>query len=744
MAKLKRIKNIIAIFLFCFLILYTICQYLEHISIEEKYANPEANDYFYDVSIIKRNDIGLFSDDNKEYILNAKNNVFKKNILELISKYIDGSSINFKGKYREGIEDLIKNTNTIFLGDSNVKHFLYYDVLSPECYIEFEGKNIIEQAELVQDKLGKDISNIIIFNGYNIDAFNSSNEYIKAYKNLIKKIKNKIPNVNIYICSLLPATRKVIYEDLESPLPQKVYNGKSFDIALENEKNLGAVYVDTKWMLKDDIHKNDGVHMKKEFYETFIPYLTYFVNLNSQVSTDISEDSIEVVEIVETMDNNDKYILKRRENDAKVGENDIYYYDCDEQWDLFVKKYGEDALKVIKDSVFIGDSHLDRLLRPIVANITAICKPKRTLRQLEQEINQACVMDKKNIVIYTGNNDVNEEIKEYEYEYRYIHDLVSVSNVTDVFVCSFMVNSKSGLSGNKQDDVIKKICEEYDNFHYVDFRSVWDNSFVTNDRHLNFRFSFLALDKLIRKMNEEKGEKLSIDENIDLIAYNEKYINLDNSILSTQSNIEIAVGNNDSVETIKFGKYNGNDIEWIFMKSDKDGDIYMSKYLYFNMAYNSEQIPVTWENSTLRKYLNTDFYDNVFTKNEKESIVSSYVHKSDNEMTGQSGGNDTYDYIYIPSIEELKEYVGNLNNEDEINKKLATRCFDLKQNKDIYVNKNYEKWYYGNSPYWVRTPGLYNDDVAFVNFNGSISNNGIQISYDKNGVRLMIKIRRDA
>jgi hypothetical protein len=65
-----------------------------------------------------------------------------------------------------------------------VKHFEYYDILDKELYFANEGKNIFEQAKLIED-INYDIENIILFNGYNLDKYNSSEEYVESYLNII-------------------------------------------------------------------------------------------------------------------------------------------------------------------------------------------------------------------------------------------------------------------------------------------------------------------------------------------------------------------------------------------------------------------------------------------------------------------------------------------------------------------------------------------------------------------------------
>ena len=738
----KTIKNLI--FIVTLIVVWTAVIFFDQ-RITVGMSKTTLDDYYYDVNLIERNELGLFSKANTDYILKATNKGCKEKILELISNHNQGKDQKFDGDFRRQIEKLLNDTKTIFIGDSNVKHFSYYDLLDEKYYIEFEGKDIKKQNNLIGDKVDNSIKNIIIFNGYNLDEFEGSEDYINAYNNLINEIIKKTPDVNIFICSLIPATKEIIREDLESPLPHKIYLGKEFDIALENYKFDKAMYVDTKWLVNEKDHKEDGVHMNKDFYEIFIPYLTYFSNLYNPDN--------HFIENVATESDVELYVETRTDTNS---DNDIYIFDSDEEWNLFKRKYGNEALKVLKDSIFVGDSHADRLLRPIISYLTCILKPRKTLRRLELEINQAMTKDKKYIVIYTGNNDCfeNTDIKEYEYEYRYIHDLFQISDATDIFICSYFANNKNSTSSNgkEYDDVIMKICNEYDDFHYIDFKPIYDTKYILSDNHLDFRFNIQAIETMIKVMNETFGNEVKIYEDIDIVAYNEN--KLLESINQSKGNYDTAesetvndinVGNSiienvnlDLEKTIKMGKWEGNDIEWEIIDRNDDECILLSKYIYLCKPYNETQKSVTWEQSTLRKYLNGEFKDKAFSDEEKSRIIESYIENDDNEATGQKGGNKTLDYVYIPSIKDLEKYFGKNYDEGTL-KKLSAKAINI--NDGIFKNNTEGAWYRGNSPYWLRTPGLYDDDASYVNFNGEIINNGVKVSFDKNGVRLMIKVR---
>lgn len=76
-------------------------------------------------------------------------------------------------------------------------------------------------------------------------------------------------------------------------------------------------------------------------------------------------------------------------------------------------------------------------------------------------------------------------------------------------------------------------------------------------------------------------------------------------------------------EYFTLGKWNKKDIVWQILKYSKDGKsaLVISRDVLFSRPYdeNQERYP-DWSSSSLRKYLNEDFYKNAFSKKERKLI----------------------------------------------------------------------------------------------------------------------------
>lgn len=125
----------------------------------------------------------------------------------------------------------------------------------------------------------------------------------------------------------------------------------------------------------------------------------------------------------------------------------------------------------------------------------------------------------------------------------------------------------------------------------------------------------------------------------------------------------------DEMDTVTFGSYPQSDasgntkelIEWIVLDRQGDKTLLLSKYILDCKCYNNKFEDVTWETSSLRNWLNSDFYDNAFNGSEQEKIQTTNVITNNNIFRGTKGGNNTQDKIFSISIEEVRRYFGNGN-----------------------------------------------------------------------------------
>ena len=128
-------------------------------------------------------------------------------------------------------------------------------------------------------------------------------------------------------------------------------------------------------------------------------------------------------------------------------------------------------------------------------------------------------------------------------------------------------------------------------------------------------------------------------------------------------------------DIIKFGHYeqDGNttngkeEIEWQVLKVESDRVLVVSKYALDCKKYNETYTDSTWENCTLRNWLNNDFKNAAFTSAEQAKIPTVTVVNENNPKHGTEGGNNTNDQLFCLSIGEIESYFGSYseyNSED--------------------------------------------------------------------------------
>jgi len=121
---------------------------------------------------------------------------------------------------------------------------------------------------------------------------------------------------------------------------------------------------------------------------------------------------------------------------------------------------------------------------------------------------------------------------------------------------------------------------------------------------------------------------------------------------------------------------------WQVLDVQADKTLIISKDLLSTRVYNSERIEITWEDSDIRQYLNTSFYDSFFSIEEKSLITETSLRNGPDV-------NDTVDKIFLLSPDEARHFssVGSLS-------------------LDAHFKPDEDGNYYSRS-WWLRTPGYF-------------------------------------
>ena len=131
---------------------------------------------------------------------------------------------------------------------------------------------------------------------------------------------------------------------------------------------------------------------------------------------------------------------------------------------------------------------------------------------------------------------------------------------------------------------------------------------------------------------------------------------------------------------------------WRILDIKNNQALLLKKKALPGQAYHNDIGDVTWESSTLRQWLNSEFLNQTFQETERNNIILSNVENGDNSVYGTDGGNNTQDYIFLLSIDEVEKY------------------------NDLFSDIN--------SNIWLRTPGYNQSCAAFLSINKSVMDYG--------------------
>lgn len=194
-------------------------------------------------------------------------------------------------------------------------------------------------------------------------------------------------------------------------------------------------------------------------------------------------------------------------------------------------------------------------------------------------------------------------------------------------------------------------------------------------------------------------------------------------------------------DVMKFGKYKGAPIEWYILADENGQKLLISKYIIDNKCFSDNNMCYSWENSTIRKWLNEDFYNEAFSNVEKKKI-SNITTKCKNSKQNEY---DVIDKVFLLNEKEYEKFFGGFTNA-HINSYGMAEATEYAKNvknggKKLFVetkSDEYDLYSYGFSNYWLRDFSN-GDNVKNVSPIGQVLSENFY-EKEKSGVRPCILI----
>jgi hypothetical protein len=197
---------------------------------------------------------------------------------------------------------------------------------------------------------------------------------------------------------------------------------------------------------------------------------------------------------------------------------------------------------------------------------------------------------------------------------------------------------------------------------------------------------------------------------------------------SSQPSSQIADQIRSSQQLVDFGAYT-----WRVLSIESDKALLISEDIHEVRVYHEIEEDITWENSSLREYLNGEFFSE-FSASERSEILLTHLTNEANIYYGTPGGNDTEDHIFLLSMDEAYQYFG--SDESRI-ARLTTQSFETMT--QVYMNEfgsEFDSQLDNNAWFWwLRTPGNHPGFAATVAVGGHVNVDGSYYEYAIGGVR---------
>ena len=164
-----------------------------------------------------------------------------------------------------------------------------------------------------------------------------------------------------------------------------------------------------------------------------------------------------------------------------------------------------------------------------------------------------------------------------------------------------------------------------------------------------------------------------------------------------------AISDSQVGDVVAFGRYT-----W-YVTDKADGvSTLLCQGAVAEMAYNDSKTDITWENCSLRRWLNEDFYNSRFSDGEKASIIAAHNMFTEADSSYEMDcGNDTDDKVYLFS------YTGSNTVSDDI--------------RDCGIN------------WWLSSPGETQDRAVYIlGRSANLMGKGVD---QTSGVRPVVRVR---
>ena len=163
-------------------------------------------------------------------------------------------------------------------------------------------------------------------------------------------------------------------------------------------------------------------------------------------------------------------------------------------------------------------------------------------------------------------------------------------------------------------------------------------------------------------------------------------------------------------------------IEWLVLTQQDGRALLLSKDCLASLPWHNAGVPATWDVCDLRGWLNRDFWEDAFTEEERDGILSSDLDNGDDLGYGSPVGENTRDRIFLLSASEVNQYLP-----DSSLRVVKPTGYAVSQG--AYANAG------GYCAWWLRSPGMNASGPAYLSSAGDFRSRAHEAGESIIGVR---------
>ncbi|MBP3728693.1 MAG: hypothetical protein J6H18_00315 [Lachnospiraceae bacterium] len=198
-------------------------------------------------------------------------------ILADLKAQIDSLNIRLFQSGEEGASWRKRFDNAVFTGDSMAQG-LVSSGLFDTGHVKFKrGAALGHFDEEIQAAIDTLPDSFIFFTGCgNVSEYiNDPSEFYRQYVQRIQWVKTALPDTEIYVICMLPASDYFIQHENYHVARQPEYDMWQKKAC----EDTGVHYVDCHWMVRQELYLTDGLHFGEAFYTILTQYLALVIGL---------------------------------------------------------------------------------------------------------------------------------------------------------------------------------------------------------------------------------------------------------------------------------------------------------------------------------------------------------------------------------------------------------------------------------------------------------------------------------